>query len=285
MWHGRRGQARHRRAPSARRGRWPGGGRPLQRQPLVRVGPLPLRARVGHRARGLQRARRRVELVPPRPRAVARLPLERGRDGRPLRHPPRAVPGPVAVERRRPDPQGADVRPDRSGGQPRRGRQGVLVVPRRPAEPLAAALALPLPAGRLPLPAPHRRERAPRPRGPRVRAHRHGRLRGRPVLGRRGHLRQGLPDRRPRDDHRGEPRPRRGHDRRAAHACGSATGGGGTPTSPCRPCAWPATRSSSRTIGSPATASRRRPGRTESRPARCSATTRPTRPASTAARR
>ena len=157
-----RRQARHRRAPSARRGHRPGRGRPLQRQPLVRVGPVPLRARVGHRAGGLQRARRRVELVPPRPRPVARLPVERGRDGGPVRHPPRALPGPVAVERRGPDPQGADVRPDRPAGQPRRGRQGVLVVPRRPAQPLAAALALPLPPGRLPVPAPHRRERAPR---------------------------------------------------------------------------------------------------------------------------
>ena len=36
-----------------------------------------------------------------------------------------------AVERRGPDPQGADVRAHRRPGQPRRGRQGVLVVPRR----------------------------------------------------------------------------------------------------------------------------------------------------------
>ena len=47
------------------------------------------------------------------------------------------VHGARAVERTRPDPQGADVRPDRAAGQPRRGRQGVLVVPRRrcPATP------------------------------------------------------------------------------------------------------------------------------------------------------
>ena len=35
----------------------------------------------------------------------------------------------------RPDPQGADVRADQQRGQPRRGRQGVLVVPRRGAQP------------------------------------------------------------------------------------------------------------------------------------------------------
>ena len=51
----------------------------------------------------------------------------------------------------RPDPEGADVRPHGAAGQPRRGRQGVLVVPRGAAEPRAPALALPLPAGRVPL--------------------------------------------------------------------------------------------------------------------------------------
>ena len=43
---------------------------------------------------------------------------------------------PRAVERRRPDPQGADVRARRPRGQPRRGRQGVLVVPRLHADAL-----------------------------------------------------------------------------------------------------------------------------------------------------
>ncbi len=59
--------------------------------------------------------------------------------------------GPGPVERRRPDPEGAAVRPDRAGGQPRRGRQGVLLAPRRDADALVAALALPLPAARLPV--------------------------------------------------------------------------------------------------------------------------------------
>ena len=58
--------------------------------------------------------------------------------------------GARAVERPRPDPQGADVRPDEQRGQSRRGRQGVLVVPRRRAEQRLAALALPLPAGGFP---------------------------------------------------------------------------------------------------------------------------------------
>ena len=64
------------------------------------------------------------------------------------------------VERRGPDPQGADVRPRRRRRQPRRGRQGVLVVPGLHAHPLVDALALPLPAGRVPVRRPGRGQRA-----------------------------------------------------------------------------------------------------------------------------
>ena len=83
---------------------------------MVRVGPVPVRARLGRRARGLQRRRRRLELVPARPRPVARVPLERGRHGRHDRRLQPAVPGPRAVERQGPDPQGADVRAVRPEG-------------------------------------------------------------------------------------------------------------------------------------------------------------------------
>ena len=138
--------------------------------------------------------------------------------------------GAGAVERPRPDPQGADVRPHRRAGQPRRGRQGVLVVPRRRAEPRLEPLALPLPAARLPVRRPDRRERPARQARPRVRAARHGRLRRRPLLDRRGRLRQGRSDR-PADDGAG-------HQRRTAtptrctccRRCGSATRGRGTTT-------------------------------------------------------
>ena len=64
----------------------------------------------------------------------------------------------VVLERRRPDPEGADLRADRERGQPRRGRQGAVVVPRLDADPLLDALGLPLPAGRVPLRAARRRE-------------------------------------------------------------------------------------------------------------------------------
>ena len=139
------------RARPARRGDRPRRGRSLLGEPVVRVGPVSERARLGHRPRGLLRGRRRLGVVPARPRALPRVPLERGRHGRHLGHPPRALPRARALERRGPDPEGADVRPHRAAGEPRRGRQGVLVVPRGAAEPRAAALALPLPAGRLPL--------------------------------------------------------------------------------------------------------------------------------------
>src|SRR5206468_928939 len=46
---------------------------------LETVGPLPERTRVGDRSRGLQRARQRMGVLPPRSRPVARLPVERGR--------------------------------------------------------------------------------------------------------------------------------------------------------------------------------------------------------------
>ena len=52
--------------------------------------------------------------VPARPRPVARLPLERGRPGRHLRRPADALPGVRVLERPRPDPQGADLRPRRA---------------------------------------------------------------------------------------------------------------------------------------------------------------------------
>ena len=99
--------------------------------------------------------------------------------------------GARAVERQRPDPQGADVRPHRRAGQPRRGRQGLLVVPRRRAEPRVEPVALPLSAERVPVRRPRRGERAARQARPRVRTARHRRVRRRPLLGGRGRLREG----------------------------------------------------------------------------------------------
>ena len=116
-----------------------------------------------------------------------------------LAGPVHPAPGPLLrarlLERRGPDPQGADLRAGRAGGQPRRGRQGVLVVPRRHPQPLLPEVALPLPAARLPLRRPGRGERPTRPDPARVRAARHRHLRRGPLLEDRGDLRQGRPDR------------------------------------------------------------------------------------------
>ena len=60
----------------------------------------------------------------------------------------------------RPVPQGAGVRAGQRRGQPRRGRQGPLVAPRRGADELVVVVALPLPAGGVPL----RRARSTQPR-------------------------------------------------------------------------------------------------------------------------
>ena len=117
---------------------------------------------------------------------------------------------------RDPYPEGAHLRLDRPRGQPRRGRQGVLVVPRRDADRLLAALALPLPAGGVPLRAAARGERAPRPGGPGVRARRHRRLRRRPLLADHRRLREGVATRPLPADPRPQRRARGGRAPRAA---------------------------------------------------------------------
>ena len=183
----------------------------------------------------------------------------------------------------RPDPQGAHVRPHRAAGQPRRGRQGVLVVPRRAAEPRAAALALPLPAGGVPV----RAARPPRPRAerPRARAARHGRLRRRPLLVGRRHLREGLADRGADADRAREPRARTRRRSTCCRRCGSATPGRGATRRSVRSSTATARRSSSRPRVSPATGSRPRPAPTARSPRRSSARTRRTRRGSSGRRR
>ena len=64
--------------------------------------------------------------------------------------------GAGAVERRGPDPQGADVRPHQQRGQPRRGRQGVLVLPRQHAHALVPEVPVQVPAARVPVRGPRR---------------------------------------------------------------------------------------------------------------------------------
>ena len=150
---------------------------------MAALGALPVRARLGHGARGLQPRRRGLVPLPARPGPLAGLPLERGRPRGDLRRQPAAVPGLRLLERARPDPQGAHLRADRRRGQPRRGRQGVLVVPRLHPHPLLDALALHVPAGRVPVRGAPGGQPRPRPRRARVRAARHRRSSTRTATG------------------------------------------------------------------------------------------------------
>ncbi len=163
---------------------------------------------MGDGPRGLLAGRDLLGLLPPRPRAQPRLPLGRGRpagDHRP-RVPPLLRGG--ALERARSDPQGAALRPDRPRGEPRRRRQGGLLLPRFDADPLVHEGALQVPAGRVPLRASRRGEPAARQGGPRVRAGGYRRARRWPLLRRRRRVREGRPGRHPDPHHRREPRPR-----------------------------------------------------------------------------
>ena len=170
--------------------------------------------------------RRSLGLLPARPRPQSGVPLGRGRHRRHLRRPAAALLRAGALERARPDPQGATVRPDRQRGQPRRGRQGVLLLPRLHADRLVHEDALQVPAGRVPVRRPGGDQPAREQGRARVRADRHRHLRRGPLLRRGGRVRQGRPRRHPDPDQRDQSRPRR---RRAAPAAasGSATPGPG----------------------------------------------------------
>src|SRR5207244_5747975 len=109
---------------------WSHDGTPRRRDPpprrrhrphaqLEALGAIPGRAPVGNGARGLLARRHLLGLLSPRPRPEPRLPLGRGRAARP--HRPRVSPLPRgrALERSRPDPEGAALRPHRPRGEPR----------------------------------------------------------------------------------------------------------------------------------------------------------------------
>ena len=97
---------------------------------LEEVGAVSQRTPVGHGARGLQRIGRRLELLHPRSRPLPRLPLGRRRHRRHLRRQAAPLLQPGPVERQGSHPQGAALRADQQPGQPRRGREGVLLLPR-----------------------------------------------------------------------------------------------------------------------------------------------------------
>ena len=147
--------------PARDRGRAPPAVLP-RRPRLAALGALSQRAAMGHGARGLQPGRHRLGLLPARSRPQPRLSLGRGRHRRLQRRPAAAVPRARAVERPRPDPEGAAVRPDQQRRQSRRGRQGALLLPRRHADALLPEDALQVSAGGVSLRAAGRGEPPPR---------------------------------------------------------------------------------------------------------------------------
>ncbi len=123
--------------------------------------------------------------------ALAGLPLGRGRAGRAVRRPAADVLRHRPVERAGRHREGAAVRPHQLRGQPRRGREGVLLLPGQRAHALLPALAVQVPAAGVPVRGPGADEPLPVPSGAGVRAARHGRVRRGSVLRRPGRVREG----------------------------------------------------------------------------------------------
>ena len=104
-----------------------------------------------------------------------------------------------------PDHQREAVRARQFRGQPRGGRQGVLLLPRLHAHALLHEVALQVSAAGLPLRRPRGHERPPLEAGTGVRTPRHRDLRGRPLLRRLRRVRQGRVGGHPHSGHGREP--------------------------------------------------------------------------------
>src|SRR5437763_1223495 len=137
---------------------------------VVGVRALRERARLGYRPRRLQRGRTRVGVSPARPRALAHIPVERGRPRRDVRRGAAPLLRARVLERARSHPERAHIRAHGHGREPRRGREGILVVRRRDADGVLAPLAVSLPARGLPVRRAVIGEPAPDARRPRIRA-------------------------------------------------------------------------------------------------------------------
>ena len=115
---------------------------------LEEVGAVPERAAVGHRARGLQRQTATPGTTSPTTRP-ARAPTAGARTASPAsRDDQQRLCFALALwNGKRPDPQGAAVRAHQQRGQPRRGREGVLLLPRQHADALLHEVPVQVPAG------------------------------------------------------------------------------------------------------------------------------------------
>ncbi len=110
------------------------------------------------------------------------------------------------------------VRPDQQRGQPRRGREGVLLLRRQHADALVHEVPLQVPAAGIPVPRPRGDQPRALARGDGIRAARHRGVRRGPVLRRLRRVREGGPRGPPRPDHRPQSRARSGAPPRAADA-------------------------------------------------------------------
>ena len=204
---------------------------------------------MGHGARGLQRRRQRLGLLQPRSGPLARLSLGRGRPGRHLRRPAAALLRAGPVEWQGPDPQGTPVRADQQRKQSRRGRQGVLLLPRQHADPFVHEVPLQVSAGGLSVRQPRRDQPPPRPERIRVRTARYGRVRSGSLLRRVRGVRQGVPRGHADPDHASTTAARKRPSCTSCRRSGSATSGPGmaVPTGPrCTRSPAPRERASSR---------------------------------------
>ena len=177
---------------------------------LEALGPLRQRARLGNGARRLQRQRQRVGISAPRSRPLQGLPLERRRHRRDLRPPPAHLLRAGAVEREGPHPEGAHFRAYRQRGQSRRGREGILLLPRQHSHALLHEVSVQVPTGGVPLRATGGGEPPAGQERSRVRTDGHRRVRGRPLLRRCCGVRQGLAGRPAHSHQRHQSRPRAG---------------------------------------------------------------------------
>ena len=165
---------------------------------------------MGNGPGGLQRQRRRLELLHPRPGPLARLPLGRRWVGRYLRRPSGAVLRAGSLERARSDPEGAGLRPGQQRRQSRRGRQGVLLLYRLDADALVHEVPVQVSAGCLPVQRPGRNQPQPGQERARIRVARHRRVRREPLLRRLRRICEGGAGRRAGSNQRLQPRARPG---------------------------------------------------------------------------
>src|SRR3974390_3499066 len=121
-----------------------------QQGQLEVLGSLLERTSMGHAARGLQRPRQCLGVFSARTCAQPGVSLGRGRPGGFLRRAPAPVPVIGPVDWARPHLEGTALRADQWRGQPRRGRQGAVLLSRRHAHTFVLEDALQVSAVGLP---------------------------------------------------------------------------------------------------------------------------------------